>query len=305
MSDLKALGWYSLFKYKSPQVSLPEELTQKWWDKKKQLLAKTHATGVGAELKKLLELFTLVEFSTLPSSPNGKEVEANKIKLFIKSAPVVNFAKQLKVVEELADKEAILMNKGVTKKTAGYLETIASTAKLVRQCVQTNSLDQSLFEALKDWDIQIGSKNKALGDDNFETIIALAKGPKLGTREAMAKRLYEVFKTNPQQPVDRSTGKPIPKGENMAANILGYELRQWARDMTTQLGNLRKAVEGGATYKNYDKKRIDELFKALSVIGDAKADIDVLKLESSPDKLITNLSNYGKVYKYLVEKIEK
>ena len=102
MADYAGNGWATIFKMGGKGVTLPEEVTRKWWDKKKQLLAKTHATGVGAALDDLKKAFDKVEWFWLSARPSAMKADVENAKKFITSSAVTGLHNEFKAVRDLA-----------------------------------------------------------------------------------------------------------------------------------------------------------------------------------------------------------
>jgi hypothetical protein len=260
-------GWTDLFQAKKI-MTLPEQMTKKWWDKKKSTIAKmTHSTGVGESLSAVEVAFKKVEFYHF--APRNME-EAPKFvelaKTFIKSAPVKDLQGTLKAASKLAGEQAKELKKNpLTKSTSKVLEEIAEVGEHLMVLCSPQNLAESLKVAVQDWqkgqtsrDIRVAPDNVAGGKLAMKKIPGeIAKNKKL--LEAMADDNDAQGRTN-----------------------LAAALRKLCRDITNPLGNVIKAAKAGVGLKDFDQRAAEGLYKQMVVISNSENTEEFAKDLSKP-----------------------
>jgi hypothetical protein len=264
--DPKNFGFTGIFFQHGDQVVLPEQLTKKWWDKKKQVVAKmTHATGVGAELEKLTTVFKAFELTCphLPGSPTTIEQSVKDCKAFMTSGKLKAFRDQLKVVRDLAKSEAIELKKSaLTKKTGEVLDEMEDAADTLWISVGQNTLGTQLEKAMEAW----AAEQKANAIKNVGptlTAVKLVKAKIPAAIQEIKKHLAS-FKEDPEGTVMVSN-KPTP-----IRGVLGNAIRALCRDCTQPLGNLMKSHKAGVRLDDFDAEKVQTLATAMSKISNTK-----------------------------------
>jgi hypothetical protein len=270
MADFKACGWTTLFQMGGKGVSLPEELTAKWWDKKKGTAAKIKGgvkggTGMGEALEKLQAVFKKMEtdFVFLSPAPNAVKTDIVNADKFIKSAKVKALRDELKTVRDLAKEQAKEMKSSIlTKKTGEVLDEIYSTADYIFVATNDQSLRESLKTAVSLWKEQIAQKLTRLA----EPTLNLAKKviEKLPRAQGDVEKLLKAYEENPNKKAD------IEKKEVGTREAFGDAYRTLCRDMTQPLTNLLKMKNNGTPFENYDEAGINNLGKAMEKVGNSK-----------------------------------
>lgn len=248
MSELEK-GWSQIYRSDQAGMAMPVELTKAWWDKKKQLLAKTRATGMGEALDKLNKLYGDGGwFPKLNTHPDLWETSIEEAKAHMGGSLIKSFRTQIDEVIKLALSESKEMKKGVTTKDTGKrLDDIAEMAEKLKVAVNSASLGTALEKAIE------------AGEQTVRTAILKRLGPAvqaLQDTEAKVPKNMDVVKAKLKEFV-KDQGQP-----NRAA--LGSAIAQGSRALTTPLGNIIKAGQNGAQF-TVDLKVLQTLHKALSV----------------------------------------
>src|SRR5687767_9787973 len=146
--DPKNHGWMTIFQLEN-KVMLPDQLTPKWWEKKKQVVAKmTKSTGMGEALTTLDGVFKKVTWEEYNPHPLAVKEKIEEVKKWITSAPVKKLHDELMSVRDLAKKQARDLKKNpLTKKTAEVLEEIEEVADKLSVCINPGSLSSRVKEA--------------------------------------------------------------------------------------------------------------------------------------------------------------
>ena len=264
MADYASDGWATIFKMGGGGVKLPEELTKKWWDKKKQLLAKTHATGVGAALDDLKKDFDKVEWFWLSARPSAMKNDVENGKKFITSSAVTTLHNQLKTVRDLAKAEALVMKKNpLLKSTTSALNEIAEAADVLFVSTNPGSLSGFLGSAIKDWDLQIKAKFLANAKPNLEASKKVVnKIP--ASINAIKKALTEYVAEKDEE------------AKKKGRTDVGDKVRDLCRDMTQPLGNLHKNFAAGTPFVDFDDGAIVKLANELKPIADSQSGSQVV-----------------------------
>lgn len=125
-------------------INYPKELTDADWQKKKELLAKTIKTGLGAELKKGEALHKKIDTSKLEADSNAPKTKEDledgikSAKAHFKAA-VEPLIAQLKIIKSTAEATDAAMTKAKHKKSAAAAAEIAKAAD--RFAVACKSVD--------------------------------------------------------------------------------------------------------------------------------------------------------------------
>jgi hypothetical protein len=256
-------GWDKIFHIGNQQVTLPEQLTKKWWDKKKSTIAKiTHSTGVGEALSAVEAAFKKVEFQELNGrTANELQISVEDRKSFIKSAPVKNLHDALKDAKNLATEQAKELKKNpLTKSTSKVLEEIAEVSDYLMVACNPNSLVESLKGAIVAWQKAQTSRDIKLAP------VTVAAGKKV-----VAKIPAELSKN--KKLLEAMQDDNDAEGRQKLANAL----RDLCRDITQPLGNTLKVVKAGVSLKDFDQRAADGLYKQMVVISDSRSTEDFAK----------------------------
>lgn len=279
-------GWASIFVPRN-DVTLPEQLTKKWWDKKKQVVAKmTKSTGMGEALAEVEDAFKKVVFAEFNPHITKVQEGVDEAKKFISSAPVKKLHDALKDAKNLAKEQAAGMKKNpLTKKTAGVLEEIHEVADALMVSINPNSLSSRLKEAL-----ELFMKKQDEGAiKNAPTVVAVADS----TRKNMSAKIKSLR--------DRCEKFDDEKERSYLFN----EMFTLGRNMTQSLGNMLKAAKAGVPFQNFDAATIKKLHDQLVPIGGAQSHsafssgLD----QAKSDKLIDRFEAWGAEYTKLTKDI--
>jgi hypothetical protein len=259
-------GWTTFFLTSGIQVTLPEQLTKKWWDKKKQLLAKTRATGIGEMLDELPGLINACDWTRFPGSPTAVEGAIENMTNFVKSSQLKALRAKLKEIKETAKTEATHYRKSVTtKKTAEVLDEIETIADQLFVCTNPASLGEMYKLALADYNkVQLEKAKKGAGPTLNAVKLVIKKFP---AAQQEVRRILEKVKENPDQMIPHGE-KKVPTA---ARSAWGERLRALCRDMTQPLGNLMKAYEAEVALSDYDDGEVTNLYKEISKISNTKS----------------------------------
>jgi hypothetical protein len=245
-------GWASIFVPRN-DVKLPEQLTKKWWDKKKQAIAKmTKSTGVGEALAEVEDAFKKVAFPEFNPHITLVQEGVDEAKKFITSAPVKKLHDALKDAKNLAKEQAGSLKKNpLTKKTAAVLEEIHEVADILMVSINPNSLSSRLKEALE----LFMKKQDEAAIKNAPSVVAAADS----TRKNMPAKIKSLR--------DRCEKFDDEKERGYLFN----EMFTLGRNMTQSLGNLLKASKAGVPFQNFDESEIKKLHDQLVPIGGAQS----------------------------------
>ena len=285
--DPKNEGWMTIFQVRN-KVELPEQLTAKWWDKKKQVVAKmTKSTGMGDALKGLDGVFKKVLFQEFNPHPLKVQEEIDKSKKFISSPELKKLHDEFKAVRDLAKEQAAELKKSaLTKKTAGVLEEIEEVADKLMVCVNPGSLSSRLKEALEAWTKD--QDQRAV--DNAPTVVKNAET----TRKNMPAKIAELRK-HAEKFDDQKEKEALFGGM--------YTL---GRNITQSLGNLLKASKANVAFQNYNESAIQKLYDQLKPIGGAQSHSAFTSGldQAKSGKLIDKLEGWGDEYIKLTKDIQ-
>lgn len=259
--DLKAGGWTTIFSQHATQVVLPEELSKKWWDKKKQVTAKmSRATGVGASLDELAKDFRPLVWPTLPGNPVVFEKGVQDCRAFMTSGALKKFRATLKDVRELAVAESKELKKSLlTKKTGEVLDEMAKIAQSILDASNSNSLSGSLDAAVAEW----GKAQRASAIKNAGPTL---KAVGMVIQKTPAK--LKVIDTHLQTFQEDDEAMVGEKGKEVTIRgALGNAIRDLCRDCTQPLGNLMKSHKAGVMFVDFDGPAIAQLAKDMSRIS--------------------------------------
>ncbi|HEV3262318.1 MAG TPA: hypothetical protein VG013_36035, partial [Gemmataceae bacterium] len=241
--------WDKVFQPTAPLPQLPAELTKRWWDSKKSLIAKlTKATGVGAALTRVETAFRGVTFQ--PYNPHVTKVDATtkEFLTFITSSPVTAFQTALRDLRDLAKDQAeeCRRSKVIPKGTADALDDIVNNADQLSVVVNQHSLRGSLERAIAVWQRDQGEKVRRLAEGNLKA-----------AKDAMA---------NIPQHIQAARSKlgPTTQITDQVRTDVGESVRKACRVMNQPLGNLVKAVKAGVQYDNLNATQAEQLYNALS-----------------------------------------
>jgi hypothetical protein len=293
MADYAGNGWTSIFRMGGSAVKLPQELTKPWWDKKKQLVAKTHATGVGEALDSLKKTFDKVDWIWLSARPDVMKDDVERAKKFITGSQISALRNDLKTVRERAKSEAVGMKKNpLTKKTGETLTEMSDVADFLFVAVNPNSLSGHLADAIKDWDAKIKAKFLANAKPNLEASKkVVAKIPSAMNDIKSALKEFVAAQADEER-----------KGKLTA---VGEKVRNLCRDMTQPLGNLEKNHQSGAPFVGYDAHGIVRLKDELTPLANSKSGGDIVE-GMDPKKateLVVKLDAWTKRFVALVKDV--
>ncbi|MGC3972105.1 MAG: hypothetical protein QM775_33635 [Pirellulales bacterium] len=269
-ANYAAAGWHTLFQLGGKQVMLPEELTPKWWDKKKQVTAKikggvSGGTGMGDALDELKKVFTKVEtkFCFLSPAPNAVKNDVVLAETFIKSPEIKALHNELKTVRDLAKEQAVEMKKSMlTKKTGEVLEDIRDTADYLFVATNEQSLREALKNAISHWKQTISEKLTRLAQPAIDLAKKVPEKHDRVLKELDVK--LKAFQENPNKPTDLQA-KTVGTREDF-----GGSYRTFCRDMTQPLGNLVKFKTNGTPFNNFDDNKIATLLEDMGKISNTK-----------------------------------
>lgn len=305
MADFKACGWMTLFQMGGKGVSLPEELTPKWWDKKKGTAAKIKGgikggTGMGEALEKLQSVFKKIETDVIYLSPAPTAVKldivnANK---FIKSPKMKALHDELKTVRDLAKVQAKEMKESIlTKKTGEVLDEIYKTADYLFVVTNEQSLHESLRTAVSLWKVEIGQKLTRLAEPQLN--LAKKVIEKIPRVQGDIEKLLKTYEANPNKKGD------IEKKEVGPREAFGNAYRTLCRDMTQPLQNLTKMKKNGTQFDNYDEAGIKDLGEEMEDVSNSKAleFMDDVVDPVGARKMFEKLKGWCTTYTSLIEDI--
>lgn len=260
-------GWTTLFLTSGSGVTIPEQLTKKWWDKKKQTIAKTHATGIGELLDPLQGLLNACDLQRFPGSPTALEGNVKQMKAFMTSSQLKALRNQFKEIRDTAKTEAVHYRKSaLTKKTAEVLDEIESVADCLFVCTNPASLADMYKKAEENFAaVQLDKAKKGAGQTVKAAKLVVNK---LEATKKIINDYLELYKTAPETPVKHGKGMSLPKA------AWGNELRDLCRDITQPLGNLSKAFKAGSALQNFDNDAAEILFDKMSKISNTKGHTD-------------------------------
>lgn len=287
--DYKGHGWFTIFQMGGKQVSLPEQLTAKWWSKKKGVVAKMKGgieggTGVGDALDKVEDTFKKITWVFLSANPNAMKLDVVAIDKFIKSGERKAFVKALEDVRDLAKTQAAEMKKSkLTKGTGETLDEINEAAGKVADLMEEKSLKESLTVAVNLWKQEIREKFIKFAQPTLDAVALVNK--KLNKEIGNIRRNLQGFKQNPDL---------VFSGQSTRA-ILGNSIRDLARDMTQPLGNLIKSAKSGVPFTNYNGQAIEQLYKDMSVISNTKTSSEFIDNADNNecDRLVDQIENWS------------
>jgi hypothetical protein len=257
-----AYGWDKVFHLRNT-VTLPEQLTKKWWDKKKSTIAKmTSSTGVGEALAAVEAAFKKVLFEEVNGrTPNEVQKSVEARQAYIKSAPVKNLHDALKDAKNLANEKAKELKKNpLTKSTSKVLEEIAEIGDYLMVACNPASLGECLKGAILAWKKEQTSRDIKLAP------VTLAAGKKVIAKIpgelSKNKKLLDAMQDDNDGPGRLS---------------LGNALRDLCRDITQPLGNMIKVAKAGVSLKDFDQRAAEGLYKQMVVISDSHSPEDFAK----------------------------
>jgi len=259
-------GWTTFFATTGIQVTIPEQLSKKWWDKKKQLLAKTHATGIGEMLDELPGLLNACDWTRFPGSPTAVDGAVENMTKFMNSSQLKALRNKLKEIRDTAKTEAAHYRKSVTtKKTAEVLDEMETIADQLFVCANNASLAEMYKNAQAEYNkVQLEKAKKGAGPTLNAVKLVIKKLP---AAKQEVRRILDKVKENPDQMIPHGE-KKVPTA---ARSAWGERLRALCRDMTQPLGNLMKAYEAEVALKDYDDEEITSLYKEISKISNTKS----------------------------------
>jgi hypothetical protein len=295
MADYSGNGWTTIFKMGGAPMKLPQELTKVWWDKKKQLVAKTHATGVGEALDGLKKTFEKVDWIWLTAGrPSAMKDDVERAKKFITGSQIAALRNELKTVRDLAKSEAVGMKKSaLTKKTGDTLTEMAGVADFLFVAVNPNSMSGHLAEAVKDWDAKIKAKFLAFAKPNLEASKkVVTKIPSAMTDVKSALKEYVA-----EQGDEEAKKKKL--------TTVGDKVRSLCRDMTQPLGNLDKNHQSGAPFVGYDDAGVVRLKNEMTKVADSKSGGEVVEGMDAKKatELVVQLDGWSKRFVALVKDV--
>lgn len=248
MAELEK-GWSQIYRSDQAGIAMPVELTKAWWDKKKQLLAKTRSTGVGEALDKLMKLYGDGGwFPKLNTHPDLWDTSIEEARAHMAGSQIKAFRTQLDEVIKLAEAESKEMKKGLTTKDTGKrLDEIAGMAEKLKVAVNSASLGTALEKAIE------------AGEQTVRTAILKRLGPAVlalkETETKVPKNMDDV----------KAKLKDFVKDQGAVnRTALGTAIAQGSRALTTPLGNIIKAAKNGAQF-TVELKVLETHHKALSV----------------------------------------
>lgn len=302
--SLEKLGYGTIYQKDGPIVALPDELTSKWWDKKKGTAAKIKGgvkggTGMTEALDALKVAFEKLPWVSLGANPNNFEAEVDSCKSFVTCGLLREFREQLKTVREIAKEESKEMAKSVlTKGTAKVLDEIYDAADAIYVATNSASLSNCLDNAIEAWEKnQIASARKSAGNVVSYSKAVVAKSAKVLNE---IDELQKKFKENPEGLGDTKNSQ-VP-----LRTLLGNAIRTYCRDCTTQLGNIVKADKAGVVFKSTNMKEVEKLNKTMSRISGTKDPSEFMD-KLNPDqtgKLVGMVKGWAGEYAVLVKDIE-
>lgn len=248
-------AWGNIFFKTGAAPTLPEQLTSKWWSKKKQLLASGKETGMGDALDQVITLFKAVQFPSVSGRNDLKEHDSERCRESMNSSAIKAFVKQLGVVQKIAQEHAKNF-KGGTKKTGEALEEIGEVAAAVAEMCSTHHLEQCLENALND-----------AVDQKFQAILknaALVIEARDGVLKKLPAALENIKKLVNGYVLDRK-----PK----SGQDVGSALSKLCRDLTQVIFNLVKLEEGNFKLENFRADDANRVSQYLEKWGDAKTAI--------------------------------
>jgi len=297
--DITPLGWGKLYRQDNVQVCLPQELTKKWWDKQKQVIAKGTETGVGEELDKLKKLFDVLLWPNIGrgSHPEVLKVQIKECTQHANSAEIKKFREQLDEVHKVAKKWALTWKKNpLLKKTVSALEDIRDVSDQIKVACLGSSLGTALDQALKAAVEGASQKTEQLIDGNLVDLAKKFVQDLPGLLKDMETRLGG-YQESP-------TGKVKSKsGEVSTRNWLAESVSNVCRRATTLLGNLCKADEGKVVgFNKTSGEKLNEMISVISGDKDFKfaANWDPKTVGAEVKKVAT----WMQAVKTLVQKIE-
>jgi hypothetical protein len=261
--DAARYHWDKLFQATAPQPQLPAEVTKRWWDSKKSLIAKlTKATGVGAALTRVETAFKSVAFQPYNPHPTKVDATTKQFVAFITSSPVTTFQSALRGLRALAEEQGAecRRSKVIPKGTADALDDIVDNADKLSVFVNQHSLAKSLETAIAVWQKEKGAQARQQAELNLKA-----------AKDAVNNISQHI------QTARTKLGGPTTQVTDQVRADVGEAVRTACRVMTQPLGNFLKAVKAGVQYDHFNEPQAQQLYNALSPVANAQESAHTVK----------------------------